>query len=88
MAVLLKEVSAETGSTSPLNAVAAHGLGNVSARAHPFKFESLPMCCTIFLQDVKTSEHESNRLHERSRCIAHLRNRDITALFKGALSMS
>ena len=46
------------------------------------------MCCTIFLQEVRIAEHESNRLHEQSRCTAHLRNRDITALFKGALSMS
>lgn len=25
--------------------------GNASIWAHPFKFESLPMCCTIFLQE-------------------------------------
>ena len=55
------------GSTSPFNAVAAHRLSNASAGAHPFKFESLPMCCTIFLQEIRIPGYDSDRLHEQSR---------------------
>ena len=88
MSASLAAIPALMGSISPLNAVAAHRLSNASAWAHPFKLESLPMCCTIFLQDIRIPGYDLDRLHEQSRSTAHLRNRDITALFRGALSMS